>query len=390
MYKRSCNPLISKSFFLFGARGTGKSTLLRDLLATKKHLWIDLLRDEQYLTFSQKPGHLRDLLETQTALPEWVIVDEIQKVPPLLDEIHSLLEDPKFKPKLKFALTGSSARKLRHGAANLLAGRALLNQLHPLTFQEIGEPFQLNEILRWGSLPAILNLRDPLERQETLRSYVSIYLKEEIRQEQIVRKIEPFMRFLEVAAQCNGTIVNFSKIARDALTDSKSVERYFGILDDTLIGFFLDPWHRSIRKRQSKKPKFYFFDLGVKNALENTLGIPLQPKNYMYGKAFEHFIILECMRLNDYHRKNYRFSYFLTKDDLEVDLICERPGKPLALVEIKSGTRVDSVEVAKLRRIGKELGDVECLFLAQEERPRRSDGVEILPWKVGLEWLFEL
>ena len=223
---------------------------------------------------------------------------------------------------------------------------------------------------------------------EFLRAYCSTYLKEEIKEEQLIRKMEPFLKFLEVSAQSNGTIINYSKIARDSGTDSKAVERYFEILSDTLLGFVLLPFHHSVRKRQSQKSKFYLFDLGVKRALEHTLRVPVQEGTYAFGRAFEHFFILECVRMNDYFRKDYRFSYLRTKDDLEIDLIIERPGEKLLLIEIKSSTTVDEIEISRLRAIKNDLEPCELWVASRESQPRYLDFATIFPWELILEKLF--
>lgn len=396
MYPRQCKPLMTRSFFLFGPRGVGKTTFLRQLFQetlessadpSGRVLWIDLLEADEALVFSRAPQELQRRIDA-LATPAWVVVDEVQKVPALLDEVHRLTEAPQYKGRVKFALTGSSARKLKRGRANLLAGRAFVNSLHPLTESELGKSFSLDEVLHWGSLPSIFSFQTHLERKEYLRTYTSTYLKEEIKEEQLVRKIDPFLRFLEVAAQTNGEILNFSKVARDSGTDPKAVERYFEILSDTLLGFFLDPFHGSIRKRQSQKAKFYLFDTGVKRALEFALDSPIPPGSSLYGRAFEHFIVLECKRLNDYHRMDFRFSYLRTKDDLEVDLIVERPGKKTALVEIKSSQNVDLTDLRKLSKIAGDFKNAEAFVFCRESYPRRVEDVSVLPWELGISRLF--
>lgn len=382
MYARLSKPVFSKSFFIFGARGTGKSTLLRQHFQNKAVFWIDLLDEEKLQTFFRHPRRFEEEILAQTA--DWVVVDEIQKAPVLLDYVHRLIESH----KIKFALTGSSARKLKRSAANLLAGRALVNHLHPLTFIEVGENFKLSDILQYGSLPEVLNSKTEIEKKEYLRAYTRTYLKEEIREEQIVRKVEPFLRFLEVAAQSNGSILNYSKIARDSGVDSKAVERYFEILSDTLVGHYLEPYSRSLRKRQSQKAKFYFFDLGVKRALENTLNVDLNPSTYAYGRAFEHFFIVECMRLNDYFRKDYRFSYLRTKDDFEIDLIVERPGLKELFIEIKSTGAIDEITVNKYKTFKRETKIRELWIVSNDGTIRKSGDIWILPWKEALHRLF--
>jgi predicted AAA+ superfamily ATPase len=205
------------------------------------------------------------------------VIDEVQKAPKLLDQIHYEIE----KRQIKFALTGSSARKLRRGGANLLAGRALMNHLYPLTHRELAADFVLQDVLQWGSLPEIFSAPSDLVRQEYLKTYVDSYLKEEILQEQLVRNVVPFRKFLPVAAQMNGKILNFSSMAKDLGVDWSTVKNYYQILEDTWLGFNLPIYHRSLRKQQLKGQKFYLFDLGVQRALERNLKVPV-------GRTFKH------------------------------------------------------------------------------------------------------
>ncbi|MBL7662271.1 ATP-binding protein [bacterium] len=385
MYPRLCNPLLSKSFFLFGARGTGKTKLLQQLFQDQQTLWIDLLQEGALLNFTQNPSQLRHQLAAQGPNTKWVVIDEVQRVPALLNEVHSLIEDK----SLNFALTGSSARKLRRGQANLLAGRALVNNLFPLTQLELGHDFQLESALRWGTLPGVITEKDESVRAEILKSYVHVYLKEEIREEQIIRSLDPFTRFLEAAAQSNGTIVNLSKLGREANTDAKSIARYFQILEDTLLGFFVDPYHRSIRKQQRKQAKFYLFDLGVKRTLDGTLKIPLSKNTYDYGKLFEQFIILEVLRLNSYFRSDYKIYYLKTDNQLEIDLILERKGDATWVIEIKSAERPDLTEVSKLMQLAKDIPHARAAIFCQTTILQKIDSVEIFPWQEGLEAIFK-
>jgi predicted AAA+ superfamily ATPase len=190
-------------------------------------------------------------------------------------------------------LTSSSARKLKRGSANLLAGRAFTYKLFPLTHLELAKQFDLNQALTYGTLPKLLEYEDNNDKVEFLRSYTQTYLREEIQIEQLVRRLNPFRDFLELAAQNNGEILNYTKISRDIGVDHKTVANYYQILEDTLVGFYLPPFHKSVRKRQLESPKFYLFDTGVKRALERSFNIPLNKRSYAYGKAFEHFVILE-------------------------------------------------------------------------------------------------
>lgn len=387
MYKRLCNLSQSHSYFLFGARGTGKSTLLNQFYSDLKSqtLWIDLLEPEMEQTLSMTPSKLTEMINAQENPVTCVVLDEIQKIPKLLDVVHSLIE----KKKICFALTGSSARKLKRGQANLLAGRAFQFKLFPLTFMELGNDFNLEKVLQWGSLPEIFHLKSDADRQRFLQAYTQTYLKEEILVEQIIRKIQPFRAFLEVAAQSNGDIINFSKIGRQAGLDPKSVERYFDILNDTLLGFYLEPYSKSIRKRQSQHPKFYFFDTGVVRALTRELDVKLKPQTYAFGKAFEHLVVLEIFRLNEYFEKDFKISYLRTKNNLEIDLILEKPSV-IILIEIKSSQQIVQDHLTSLRSLSHEFPNAKKFVLCLEPRPRLVDGIKIIHWQEGLKEILAL
>ena len=334
----------------------------------------------------KRPGDLMDIVKALPSNITHVIIDEVQKVPKLLDVVHLLIEQ---KQKL-FVMSGSSARKLKHGASNLLAGRAIVYNLYPLSFLELGEQFNLEQALRFGTLPKLTELphQDEKERQQYLMSYAHTYLKEEIKGEQLVRNLDPFRRFLEVAAQCNGKIINFANIARDVGVRESEVKEYFMILEDTLLGFFLEPFNHSFRKRLSRKPKFYLFDTGVVKSLTHMLSVPLTPGNSYYGEAFEHYIILEAIRLANYFSLDYRFSYLKTKDDAEVDLIVDRPGKPYLFIEIKSNNNVRPEQLRTFKRLTKEFGECESVCLSMDPYPRQVDNIKILPWQLGIKQFF--
>lgn len=386
MISRLSKPLDSNSFFLFGARGTGKSTLLKSLFAEKKVIWIDLLDPEQEDRFSRRPQELSELVVARERGISWIIIDEIQKVPKLLDVVHHLIE----VEHVLFALTGSSARKLKSNAVNLLAGRAFIENLFPLTHLELGDRFELEEVLSYGSLPKLLSLKSAQEKEAFLRSYALTYLKEEVWNEHLIRNIEPFRKFLEVASQCNGEIVNYSNVARDVGVSYKSIQEYFSILEETLLGFMLEPYHASVRKRQSWAPKFYFFDLGVKRALDRTLTIPMLPQTSDYGNAFEHFVIAEIVRLSDYRKNDYKFFYLRTKDDVEIDLIMDRPGRPLALIEIKSSEYIVEKHAKNLKSFVKDFPTADFVILSREKTSRIMDGICIEPWKQGIHKLLQI
>lgn len=379
------NPSESHSFFLFGARGTGKSTYVKSHFQDEGTLFVDLLNPVEETALLRTPGLLIERIQAAGSKLRRVIIDEIQKLPKLLDLVHHQIEASKRAGRpLQFILTGSSARKLRRGAANLLAGRAFLYSLYPLVCQELTDHFDLRQVLQYGSLPEVFAYENPPDKRHYLETYARTYLKEEIWNEQIVRRLEPFAHFLEVAAQCNGKILNYSKMGRDIGVDTKTVQSYYQILEDTYAGYLLPAYHRSVRKRQTKAPKFYFFDTGVKRALDGTLTVDLVPKTYAFGDAFEHFILLEMIRLNSYRGKDYRFSYFRTHEDAEVDLVVERPGMPPLLVEIKSSDFVGAAELKSFAKIAKDFGSCECLCLCRDKTARKIGNILILPWQDGL------
>ncbi|MBI4404370.1 MAG: ATP-binding protein, partial [Deltaproteobacteria bacterium] len=300
---------------MFGARGVGKTTFIESFFSKVKILFYDLLDPEVEDRFILAPNEFAEEIDQKLGQVEWVVVDEIQKCPKLLNIVHKFI----VKKRVKFALTGSSARRLRQKGVNLLGGRALTEYLFPLTHGELADRFRLDDVLMWGSLPEVVTANSVEERNGFLRSYALNYLKNEVQAEQWVRKLEPFRRFLSVAAQMNGKIINYTNIARDVGVDTVTVQSYFDILEDTLVGIRLGAHHRSIRKQQAKAPKFYFFDLGVKRALDRTLDIPLRSGTAAYGEAFEHFIVLEILRLATYKKKDHELSYVLTKDGAEID-----------------------------------------------------------------------
>ena len=381
MVNRIIKPLKTNSFFLFGARGTGKSTFLRDYFPRNESiLWIDLLNPEQEDRYARNPLELAANLDVAPGKIKWVVLDEIQKVPKLLDVVHSKIESS----GTRFAMTGSSARKLKRDGTNLLAGRAFVYNLFPLTHRELGEGFNLASALMYGTLPGLLKFDTGAEKTAFLRAYALTYLKEEIWGEHVIRKLDPFRRFLEIAAQSNGELINFANIARDVSVDIKTVQSYFEILEDTLLGFMLEPYHKSVRKRQRQAPKFYLFDAGVRRALDRTLTVELKPKTYAYGKAFEHLVIAEAVRLNEYHQKDFRFSYLRTKDGAEIDLVVERPGAPTALVEIKSTEQVDDRDTRSLERFAADIPRSEAFILSTDPMAKRIGKVKALPWQQGL------
>ena len=383
MIKRLQKLSKNHSFFLFGARGTGKTTLLKQLFSNKC-LWIDLLSFEDEDRFSRNPDLLTEMIAE--ASYKKVVIDEIQKVPKLLDIVHLEMEKNK---KIQFILTGSSSRKIKRGGANLLAGRAFTFALYPLSYKELGSQFKLDDILRFGSLPSLIKYKNAKEKTRYLNTYVNTYLKEEILVEQIVRNIRPFKDFLEVSAQCNGQIVNYLKIARDLGVDYKTVQNYFDILEETHLGFYLKSFNRSIRKQQNKADKFFLFDTGVCRALLRKSQIPLEKRSFEYGSAFEHFIILELFRLNSYYEKQMSFYYLRDKNSNEIDLIVQKPDGREILVEIKSSNQTDR-EQAKLLEKFKRSWDQPCeaQLWSNDLKNRKTGEVYHYHWQTALRKLF--
>ena len=301
-----------RSFFLFGPRGTGKSTWLRQVLAEAPR--FDLLDAALYLELTRDPHRLEALVGPQ---PEhhWVVLDEIQKVPALLDEVHRLIEARRWR----FALCGSSARKLCRGGANLLAGRALTLSFEGFTASELGDRFDLSSALEWGTLPFVALAET--DAPDILAAYVNTYLKEEIREEGLVRQVPPFVRFLGVAGQLNGQVVNGHNIAREAAVPRATVDSYFAILTDTLIGHFLPAWRPGAKVREAAHPKFYWFDAGVARAAAGLLRDPAD--RVWLGTALETLIFHELRVHNEISRQHRSLAYYRTPAGVEVDFIIE-------------------------------------------------------------------
>lgn len=371
------------SFFLFGPRGCGKSTLISSLIAPLKTkcMSIDLLQVDQFRRYLSNPSLLRS--EVDSALKRFekliCVIDEIQKVPELLDEVHLLIE--RYKKRLCFVLTGSSARKLKKDGANLLAGRAIYKKLHPFSSREVD--LDLNNDLQFGLLPDAFLEREA--REDYLQSYVSTYLKEEILQESLVRKVDSFSQFLDLAGQLNGEPINFSKLAKQVRTHTNTVQSYFQILEDTLLCTRINGWSSSVKKQLLQAPKYYFFDNGVLNAINGELRTVLKPSSFRFGKLFENFLINEIIKLNDDEGLNFRFNYWRTSTGQEVDLVVARSiSKPLVAIEIKSSDSPSLKDVDALLQFAAEYPNVKIWCVCQTPREYEEGGVRFLPWKTGL------
>ncbi len=301
-----------RSFFLFGPRGVGKSTWLKKNLSNA--LYFDLLDSSLYLELSRNPGNLEAMAGNITE-DSWIVIDEIQKIPPLLDEVHRLMETK----RSRFVLCGSSARKLRRGGVNLLGGRALTRELNAFSFAELGDAFDAEFSLQWGLLPWIQ--LDRKNAADILDSYVNTYIKEEIREEGVVRRLPPFLRFLRIAGQLNGSLINALNISREAMVPRSSVDVYFSILEDTLLGNFLPAYRPGVKVREQAHPKFYWFDPGVARAAAGLLFDPID--RLWKGAALETLIFHELKVFNHTQKRNREFFFYRTPGGAEIDFVIE-------------------------------------------------------------------
>ncbi len=372
-------PVGKRSFFLFGPRQVGKSTLVRQLLSSRDHIEIDLLKRDEFLKYRIDPGLFRSEIEFAAQKGKRIIVfiDEIQKLSILLDEVHYLIE--KFKGLLTFILTGSSARKLKRSSVNMLAGRAWEFRLYPFTFVELGEKFLIDEILLKGSLPPVIH-EDFQDAFLTLNAYTQTYLKEEIMDEALVRNVESFSRFLDIAADQSGNIVNYSTIARETGVSNKSIRTYYQILEDTLVAIRLEPYLKSARKRLIRHPKYYLFDIGVINSLCGRITPGSIKVPTVYGNLFEHFIILETKRLMHYERRPAKLYHWRSSQGAEVDLIVEE-GESLLAIEIKTLKRVRKSDLRGLISFCKDYPRARPICVSVSDRPYMAGEIPVLPWR---------
>jgi predicted AAA+ superfamily ATPase len=357
-----------ESILLIGPRGTGKSTWIKTHF--KEAVAYDLLDSSQALRLNRDPGLLYK--ETHSLKPgSWVVVDEVQKAPAVLNEVHRLIEER----GLRFILSGSSARKLRRGGTNLLAGRALLTPFFPLVSQEVGfEPPELRQ-LGYGMLPKAFLSQRP---QKYLRTYAHAYLQEEIQAEALTRNIGAFARFLEVAARQNGQTTNVLNIARDAQVSRQTVAGYFEILVDTLVGAWLPAWKLKRATKQVRHPKFFFFDPGVCRALSERL--PYPPTEEEAGFLFETWLFNELRAYLSYSGLDYPLHYWSSYDRVEVDFLLETP-KGYVAIEAKSTAAWREAYQRGLRRLRDELGGGKVRCLGVYTGPRAADfgGIAVLP-----------
>jgi predicted AAA+ superfamily ATPase len=366
-----------QSAFLWGPRKTGKSTYLKS--AFPDSLTFDLLQTDLMLELAKRPALLRErLLATPLdKVRSPVILDEVQKVPQLLDEVHWLIENQ----GLSFILCGSSARKLKRGGVNLLGGRAWRYEMRPLTSIEVGEDLNLLQALNRGLVPA--HYLTP-EYRRSLDAYVVDYLKEEVFDEGLTRNVAAFSRFFEAVGYSHGDLTSYANIARDCGVDAKTVKEYYQILVDTLLGTFVEPWKkRQERQVIGKAPKFYLFDVGVAGALTRR-HIAVE-RGEPFGRALEHFVLMEIQAHRSYQELGYEIHFWRTNSGLEVDFVL---GDGEIAVEVKGTSRVDPTDSRSLRAFIADNRPRHAILVCNERAPRLVEGIEVLPWREFLERLW--
>jgi len=367
--------LQNNTVILLGPRQTGKSTYIREELAAVVSRTYSLLQSDVYLQLSQDPSQLRKQLVAENLRDCVVAIDEIQKIPELLDEVQWLMEER----RIRFLLTGSSARKLKRSGVNLLGGRGRDRQMHPLSYAELKDEFSLEQALNRGLIPSHYFADDA---DDALRAYIGRYLTEEIRDEGWVRKIPPFARFLEVAAAHNASLLNYTAIAQDAQIPRQTIQTYFQILYDTLLAFEVMPFTQSRKRKPIMTPKFYFFDVGIVRALRKIASI--SPGSQDYGMAFEHFIFHEIKTYCAYRRPGTEVKYWRSASGFEVDFIV---GDRLA-IECKASSRVHVGDLKGLNALKEEGLGLKSLVVSTQGHKTMEGDVTIYPWQQFLDELW--
>ncbi len=365
MYSRFVSYQNYSSFFIFGARGVGKSMWVKAEFPNA--IYVDLLSAKIFNELQANPSRLVQMITGKN--PEWVIIDEIQKIPALLDEVHKLIEEK----KIKFILTGSSARKLKQQGVNLLAGRALTKKMYPLTARELGSDFKLEKSLQYGQLPKAY--LDPAP-DEFLHAYIKTYLKEEVMQEGLTRNIEAFARFLEAASFSQGQYLNICAVASDCHVERKTVEQYFQILEDMLLAYRLPVFTKKAKREITRHPKFFFFDVGVFRALRPRG--PLDRPEEIDGPALEGLLLQELIAENEYLNRKYNFFCWKAQKSLDVDIVMYGPAGLIA-IEIKRTARLRGGELDGLKLFKKDYPMAKTYFIWGSDEERNIDGVNIIP-----------
>lgn len=360
------------SVFLWGARQVGKSTLVKKLFPDAKI--YDLLKSDEYSRLLRRPQLLREELMSYDET-NVVVIDEIQKIPALLDEVHWLIVNR----GIRFVLCGSSARKLKRVGTNLLGGRALPVMLFPFVSAEIPD-FDLFRAINNGMIPRHYMVQNP---QKRLEAYIGAYLKEEIQEEAVVRQLSSFNRFLDVAAQCDGEMINYTNIAQDCGVSATTIKEYFNILEQTLIGYMVPAFTLSKKRRAITTKKFYYFDVGVVNYLLNRSN--LLPGSIDFGHAFEHFMIQEIIAYLSYNEKKEKLSYWRTSNGYEVDAII---GDARVAIEFKSSEEVQSKHTKGLKAFEEDFPDAKKIIVSLDRNKRILNGIEVIPAMEFLQMLW--
>ncbi|MYD46088.1 MAG: ATP-binding protein [Gammaproteobacteria bacterium] len=362
--------LASRSCFFLGPRLTGKSTLIRESIP--EALVFDLLKNDVYFALVENSFSLENVIPSNT---EIVVIDEVQKAPQLLDEVHRLIE----LKGIRFLLTGSSARKLRRGGVNLLGGRAGTVHFHPFIARELGDDFRLNRALRYGTLPAVYCSDEP---SRVLQDYVGNYLRQEIAAEGFVRNLPAFMRFIDVASHCNATIVNYENLANDAQVSRNTVYNYFDILKDTLVAFELPAWRNSYKRKPIVSSKYYFFDIGVATAIQSRSAFRFAQSE---GFSFETWILHELRSWIDYNERDDVLHYWRSRSGYEVDFLIHDH----TAIEVKAKPHVGVRDLRSLRALKEEEIFQNFVCVCMGSLPMYVDGIEILPYMTFLDYLWE-
>lgn len=357
----------TQSFFMLGPRGTGKSTLIKDLFP--RALYIDLLQPDVFRNYISRPERLRELIHANQD-KKVVVIDEIQKAPQLLEAVHSLIEE---KKDIQFVLTGSSARKLKKTGANLLAGRALMKHMHPFIASELKDKFNLDEALRNGLIPVILDSGKPTA---SLHAYIDLYLREEVQMEGLTRNIGNFSRFLEAASFSHGSSLNISNISRECQVERKVVEGYVHILEDLLLAFRLPVFTKRAKRAVTQHPKFYFFDTGIYNALRPSG--PLDRPQEKDGAALEGLVAQHLRAWIDYKHPDYRLFFWRTGSGTEIDFIVY--GKEIFwAIEVKNTAAVRPEDIRALKTFGEDYPEAKRILVYRGKEKLKRDGILITP-----------
>lgn len=376
MYSRLLSSPTQHSFFLFGPRGTGKTTWVK---STFPHaLYFDLLKAETYNFFLANPTRIEETIPE--GFGDWVVIDEIQKIPQLLDEVHRLIENKHYK----FVLTGSSARKLRRGGINLLAGRAMVHYMHPLTVGELGGDFNLKKYLQFGGLPGVFLVED---ETDFLKSYVQTYLQQEVIQEGISRNLGAFARFLETASLSQGSVLNMSEVAREAAVGRRVAENYFSALEDLLIGVRLPVFAKKAKRKLVSHSKFYFFDTGVYRAVR-PVG-PFDQPEFIGGIALESLWFQHLRAMNDYLNLGYSLFYYRTAAGSEVDFVAYGK-RGIKAFEVKAKKDIFANDLTGLKSFLTDYPQAKGYVIYGGNIKRRKEGIEIWPMGEALTSLPEI